>query len=167
MKFLKILFAAVLMVSMAASCGGIGDDEESNAAVDEYGHLLPDKEQTKFLEENAKKPGVKVTDSGLQYRVIKEGTGEKPGPEDQVVVHYTGKLTNGKVFDSSEERGEPATFGVNQVIKGWTEALQMMPVGSEWELVIPAELAYGSRGQSSIPPNSTLIFNVKLLEIKK
>ena len=150
-----------------AACAGSTDDEESNAVVDENGHLIADKEQVKFLEENAKKPGVKVTESGLQYRVIKEGEGEKPGPEDQVVVHYTGKLTNGKVFDSSEERGEPATFGVNQVIKGWTEALQMMPVGSEWELVIPAEIAYGSKGQGPIPPNSTLIFNVKLLEIKK
>lgn len=166
MKFLRIFLSIVLAVTLAA-CAGSADDDESNAVVDENGHLIADKEQVKFLEENAKKPGVKVTESGLQYRVIKEGEGEKPGPEDQVVVHYTGKLTNGKVFDSSEERGEPATFGVNQVIKGWTEALQMMPVGSEWELVIPAEIAYGSRSQGSIPPNSTLIFNVKLLEIKK
>ena len=166
MKLLKFLLALVLVASFAA-CSSTADDEDSNVVVDEYGHIVADKSQTEFLEQNAKKPGVKVTESGLQYRVIKEGTGEKPGPEDQVVVHYTGKLINGKVFDSSEERGEPATFGVNQVIKGWTEALQMMPVGSEWELVIPAEIAYGSRGQESIPPNSTLIFNVKLLEIKK
>jgi FKBP-type peptidyl-prolyl cis-trans isomerase len=119
-----------------------------------------------FLAANAKKDGVQTTPSGLQYRVIEEGDGASPSKENKVTVHYTGKLIDGKVFDSSIERGQPASFGVTQVIPGWTEALQMMKVGSKWELVIPADLAYGSRGQGSIPPGSVLIFEVELISIE-
>lgn len=120
-----------------------------------------------FLEENKKKEGVVTLPSGLQYEILKEGTGEKPKSTDRVKCHYHGTLINGKVFDSSVERGQPAVFGVNQVIKGWVEALQLMPVGSKWRLYIPSELAYGSQGAgNSIEPNSALIFDVELLGIE-
>ncbi len=119
-----------------------------------------------FLAENAKRPEVKTTASGLQYEVLQEGTGAKPTANDQVTVHYTGKLLDGTVFDSSVERGEPATFGVTQVIQGWVEALQMMPEGSKWKLYIPYNLAYGERGAGQvIGPYSTLVFEVELLKI--
>lgn len=119
-----------------------------------------------FLTENGKRAEVKTTESGLQYEVIKEGDGPKPTATDQVVVHYTGKLIDGTVFDSSEERGVPATFGVTQVIPGWVEALQLMTVGSTWRLFIPSALAYGPQGAGGvIGPNQTLIFDVSLLEI--
>jgi FKBP-type peptidyl-prolyl cis-trans isomerase FklB len=122
----------------------------------------------KFLAENAKKSGVKVTPSGLQYEVIKEGTGPKPTAENTVKVHYHGTTIDGEVFDSSVDRGEPATFPLNGVIKGWTEGLQLMNVGSKYKFYIPSELAYGARqaGQK-IGPNSTLVFEVELLEIVK
>jgi len=121
-----------------------------------------------FLAENKAKAGVKTTPSGLQYSVEKEGTGAKPTATDRVKVHYTGRLLDGKVFDSSVERGQPAEFGVNEVIKGWTEALQLMPVGSKWKLYIPADLAYGDRGAGpDIKPGSTLVFDVELLDIVK
>ena len=121
-----------------------------------------------YLEEFAQQPGVIVLPSGLEYKVITEGTGEIPGPTDKVRVHYTGKTIDGRVFDSSVQRGQPAEFGVNQVIPGWTEALQLMPEGSKWELVIPSDLAYGERGAGdSIAPNSTLIFEVELLKVIK
>lgn len=120
----------------------------------------------KFLEENKKRAGVITLPSGLQYEIVKEGTGAKPGPTDQVKTHYHGTLIDGKVFDSSVDRGEPITFGVNQVIKGWTEALQLMPVGSKWKLFIPADLAYGENGPPSIGPSQTLIFDVELLGIE-
>ncbi|HKJ41846.1 MAG TPA: FKBP-type peptidyl-prolyl cis-trans isomerase [Sunxiuqinia sp.] len=126
------------------------------------------KEGEEFLAKNKAKDGIKVTDSGLQYEVLKEGTGPKPKATDKVKVDYTGKLLDGTVFDSSVERGKPATFGVNQVIPGWTEALQMMPVGSKWRIYIPSDLAYGPRGAGKdIGPNSTLIFDVELLAIVK
>lgn len=119
-----------------------------------------------FLDENGKRAEVKTTASGLQYEVIKDGDGPKPASTDQVVVHYTGKLIDGTVFDSSEERGVPATFGVTQVIPGWVEALQLMNVGSTWRLFIPSALAYGPQGAGGvIGPNQTLIFDVTLLEI--
>ena len=122
----------------------------------------------KFLEENGKKEGVKTLASGLQYQVIKEGTGAKPGLTDQVSVHYHGTLIDGTVFDSSVQRGQPAAFGCNQVIPGWTEALQLMPVGSKWKLWIPSNLAYGERSPGgTIGPNETLIFDVELLSIDK
>ncbi|WP_425423308.1 FKBP-type peptidyl-prolyl cis-trans isomerase [Spirosoma luteum] len=121
-----------------------------------------------FLAENKAKTGVVTTTSGLQYTVEKEGTGPKPTATDRVRVHYTGRLLDGKVFDSSVERGQPAEFGVNEVIKGWTEALQLMPVGSKWKLYIPSELAYGDRGAGAdIKPGSTLVFDVELLDLVK
>ena len=121
----------------------------------------------KFMSDNKKKEGVKVTTSGLQYKVLKAGTGKKPGATDTVVVNYRGTLINGEEFDSSYKRNQPATLALNSVIKGWQEALQMMPTGSKWQLVIPAELAYGNRGAGSrIGPGETLIFEVELLEVK-
>jgi FKBP-type peptidyl-prolyl cis-trans isomerase FklB len=121
-----------------------------------------------FLAENKKKKGVKVTDSGLQYKVIKEGKGDKPKATDTVVVNYRGTLINGKEFDSSYSRGKPVTFAVNRVIKGWQEALQLMKVGAKWKVFIPSDLAYGERGAGgSIGPNETLVFDVELVEIKK
>ena len=120
-----------------------------------------------FLTKNATEPGVVTCTSGLQYRIIEDGDGVCPGPTASVTVHYTGKLLNGEVFDSSYKRGEPLSFPVNGVISGWTEALQMMPVGSKWELFIPSSLAYGSRGAGGlIGPNETLIFEVELLAIQ-
>ena len=121
----------------------------------------------KFLAENKAKEGVKTTESGLQYKVITEGKGEIPADTCKVKVNYKGTLIDGTEFDSSYKRNEPATFRANQVIKGWTEALTMMPVGSKWELYIPQELAYGSRDQGQIKPFSTLIFEVELLSIEK
>lgn len=120
-----------------------------------------------FLANNAKQEGVHVTASGLQYQIVKEGTGPKPGINDAVTVHYTGRLIDGTVFDSSVERGEPATFGVGQVIPGWVEGLQMMNEGSAWRLFIPSELAYGKHGTGPIKPNSTLIFDVQLIKVNK
>lgn len=117
----------------------------------------------KFLAENAKKQGVKTTESGLQYKVIKEGQGASPKATDSVVVHYEGKLLDGKVFDSSYEREMPVQFALNEVVKGWSEGVQLMKPGAKYELYIPAELAYGEKGNAGIEPNSTLIFTVELL----
>jgi FKBP-type peptidyl-prolyl cis-trans isomerase FklB len=125
------------------------------------------KEGDTFLAANKAKEGVVALPSGLQYKVITQGTGPKPTASDTVVCNYKGTLINGTVFDSSEKHGHPLTFPVNGVIKGWTEALQLMPVGSKWQLFIPASLAYGERGAGAdIPPNSTLIFDVELLSIQ-
>lgn len=119
-----------------------------------------------FMAENAQREGVKTTESGLQYEVMKMGEGATPGPDDTVEVHYSGKLLDGTEFDSSYKRGEPVTFGVGQVIAGWTEALQMMPAGSQWKLFIPPELAYGAGGAGQvIGPNAALTFEVELLSI--
>lgn len=119
-----------------------------------------------FLKSNLLKDGVKSTESGLQYTVLKQGDGAIPTANDRVSVHYTGRLIDGTVFDSSEQRGQPAEFPVNGVIRGWVEALQLMPVGSKWQLYIPQELAYGSQGAgAAIPPFSTLVFDVELLKI--
>ncbi|MBP8302632.1 MAG: FKBP-type peptidyl-prolyl cis-trans isomerase [Phycisphaerae bacterium] len=120
-----------------------------------------------FLEANAKKEGVQVLASGLQYKVLKEGTGKTPVATDRVKVHYRGTLINGTEFDSSTKGGKPVEFLVTQVIKGWIEALQLMKEGSKWELYVPAALAYGEPGRPSIPPNSVLVFEVELLEILK
>lgn len=120
-----------------------------------------------FLAKNLESDGVEETASGLQYKVVVAGDGPRPTPSDQVVVHYTGTLIDGREFDSSRRRGEPAEFGVTQVIQGWQEALQLMPVGSKWMVYIPSDLAYGPRGAGGvIGPNETLIFEVELLEIK-
>lgn len=121
----------------------------------------------KFLADNKKKKGVKTLDSGLQYKVIKEGKGPKPQASDSVVAHYKGTLIDGTEFDSSYSRGQPATFGVNQVIKGWQEILPMMSTGSKWQVYIPSDLAYGPRGAGGkIGPNETLVFEIELLEVK-
>ena len=149
--------------------------EQSDGAIKAY---LGAKEKAKgegnlkigqaFLEENKKKPGVIVTASGLQYMIMKAGTGPKPALTDKVTTHYHGTLIDGTVFDSSVERGQPASFPVSGVIPGWTEALQLMPVGSKWKLFVPANLAYGERGAGGkIGPNSTLVFEVELLSIDK
>lgn len=119
-----------------------------------------------FLTANASKPGVVALPSGLQYKILTAGTGPKPTATDQVVCNYRGTLLDNTEFDSSYKRGQPATFPVSGVIKGWTEALQLMPVGSKWQLFIPADLAYGERGQGPIEPNSVLVFEVELLSIK-
>ncbi len=124
-------------------------------------------EGAKFLAENAKKPGVKTTASGIQYEVLTEGKGEKPKESDTVTVHYVGTLIDGKEFDSSIKRNEPATFAVNAVIPGWVEVLQLMPVGSKWRVVIPSDLAYGAGGTGGeIGPNATLIFEIDLQKIE-
>jgi len=147
--------------------------QEANRVIQSYFSKQQDEMLSKnleagkaFLEENRKKEQVISLPSGLQYEVLVEGNGAKPKATDKVRCHYHGTLLNGTVFDSSVERGQPAVFGVNQVIKGWVEALQLMPIGSKWRLYIPSELAYGEQGAGgSIEPNSTLIFDVELLGI--
>jgi FKBP-type peptidyl-prolyl cis-trans isomerase FklB len=120
-----------------------------------------------FLAENAKREGIQVTESGLQYEILKTGNGPIPTREDRVMVHYHGTLTDGTVFDSSVDRGQPSTFGVTEVISGWTEALQLMPVGSKWKVYLPSNLAYGPSGRGQIiEPNSVLVFELELLEIE-
>jgi len=119
-----------------------------------------------FLADNKKKPGVVTTASGLQYKIETKGTGKIPTSNDTVVCHYRGTLINGEEFDSSYKRNEPQSFPVTGVIRGWTEALLMMPVGSKWKLAIPADIAYGERGRPGIPPNSTLLFDIELISIK-
>ena len=151
--------------------------QEAQKLLDAYFSEIESKQQAagmeqksageKFLAENAKKAGVITTASGLQYEILKEGRGQKPTATDKVKVHYEGKLINGKVFDSSYERGEPIEFELNQVIPGWAEGLTLMPVGSIFELYIPSDLAYGDRPIGEIPAGSTLIFKVELLEIVK
>lgn len=124
------------------------------------------KKGAEFMEANSSKADVITTQSGLQYRILVEGNGSKPTTDNTVEVHYEGRLIDGVIFDSSIQRGEPAQFGVTQVIPGWTEALLLMSEGSKWELVIPPELAYGPGGTGPIPPNATLIFEVELLKAK-
>ncbi|MDM8161294.1 FKBP-type peptidyl-prolyl cis-trans isomerase [Labilibaculum sp. K2S] len=151
------------------------DPQKGNAVINNYIKGLQEKigaenlvKGQKFLEENKSKEGVVVTESGLQYRIINEGDGAKPLATDKVSVHYKGTTIDGKEFDSSYKRNEPATFAANRVIKGWTEALQLMPVGSKWELFIPSNLAYGPRAMGAdIKANETLIFEVELLDIIK
>jgi len=147
--------------------------QEAQTIINDYFQQLQEKafeqnikEGKTFLAENAKRPEVKTTASGLQYEILTEGKGNTPNASDRVQVHYHGTLINGNVFDSSVSRGEPATFGVTQVIQGWVEALQLMPVGSKWKLYIPSELAYGAQGAGqSIAPHTTLVFEVELLAI--
>ena len=148
--------------------------EEANQTLQEYFSKQQEEMLNKnleigaaFLEENSKKENVVSLPSGLQYEILTEGNGPKPKATESVKCHYHGTLLDGTVFDSSVQRGEPAVFGVNQVIKGWVEALQLMSVGSKWKLFIPSNLAYGSQGAgNSIEPNSTLIFEVELLGIE-
>lgn len=148
-------------------------EEDANAMVQRFFQEAGNREAqanleegNAFLEENGKREGVTTTESGLQYEVMTEGNGAKPTTEDRVRVHYHGTTIDGTVFDSSVDNGQPAVFGVTQVIKGWTEVLQLMPVGSKWKVFIPANLAYGERGAGGdIGPNAALIFEVELLEI--
>ena len=152
---------------------GISTPEEAKKIINEFFSNLQDEiaETNKqagkeFLAENAKRSGVVVLPSGLQYEVLAEGKGRKPKVTDKVQCHYHGTLIDGQVFDSSIQRGTPAVFGVNQVIPGWVEALQLMPEGSRWKLYIPSDLAYGEQGAGgSIPANATLIFEVELIKI--
>lgn len=137
--------------------------EKDAEPVDAKGYVA---EQTKFLAENAKKEGVKTTASGLQYKVLKEGSGKQATPDSTVTVHYTGKTIDGNIFDSSVQRGEPATFPLSQVIKGWTEGVSLMKEGSKFEFYIPAELAYANQERPGIPANSALVFEVELLSVK-
>ncbi|MDE5808595.1 MAG: FKBP-type peptidyl-prolyl cis-trans isomerase [Muribaculaceae bacterium] len=149
--------------------------EEANKIIQEYLQELTAKKTAeiksvgeKFLEENKKKENVITTPSGLQYIVEKEGTGAQPTAEDEVTVHYTGKLIDGTVFDSSVSRGEPATFPLNRVIPGWTEGVQLMKEGGKYTFYIPSDLAYGPQGvPNAIPPHSTLIFEVELIKVVK
>ena len=161
----------------AASMGeeAVITEEQAQAIVQKFFEGAGEREAQKnleegnaFLEKNKAREGVTTTESGLQYEVLTAGTGEKPTATDQVRVNYHGTLIDGKVFDSSVDRGEPVVFGVSQVIPGWTEALQLMPFGSKWKIYIPAEIGYGERGAGGdIGPNAALIFEVELLEIVK
>lgn len=149
--------------------------EEAQKLINDYLQDLQKKAETmareegeRFLKENGAKEGVKTTASGLQYVVEKEGEGAQPGAEDEVTVHYTGKLLDGTVFDSSVNRGEPATFPLNRVIPGWTEGVQLMKEGAKYTFFIPSDLAYGPNGVPNvIPPHSTLIFEVELIKVNK
>jgi FKBP-type peptidyl-prolyl cis-trans isomerase FklB len=148
------------------------DQQQCMSTVQQYMQAASEKKNSKikeqsaaFLEENKKNEGVVVTASGLQYKVITKGNGKSPSANNKVTVHYTGKLVDGTVFDSSVQRGTPAEFGVTQVISGWTEALQLMKEGDKWMLYIPYNLAYGERGRPSIPPYATLIFEIELIKV--
>ena len=162
MRNLTVIF--VLVIFSVFLCGCCEKCQPTTSKTEEP---IISSDTAKFLDENKKAEGVQVTESGLQYRIIEEGTGKKPEPQETVEVHYEGKLINGQIFDSSIQRGEPISFPVQGVIQGWQEALQLMPVGSKWEVFIPAELAYGPNGAGqAIGPNETLIFHVELLNIK-
>ena len=167
----ELLFDA--LKSQHSGGGTIITVQEANEWLQDYMQKLVQEqaaaareEGVKYLADNIKRDGVKTTDSGLQYEVLTAAEGDKPKAEDNVKVHYTGKLIDGTVFDSSKERDAPATFQLNRVIPGWTEGVQLMSKGSKYRFVIPSKLAYGERGAgASIPPHSTLIFEVELLDI--
>lgn len=171
-KVLAMAMAVALMMGMA-SCNGNSTDTSSSTTEEttpDYGQQIKDNKTLgrEFMEQNAKNDSVVQTKSGLQYMILQEGNGAKPGPTDEVTVHYTGRLLDGTVFDSSVDRGEPATFPLDQVIPGWTEGLQLMSEGSKYRLFIPSELAYGSQGSGDkILPNATLIFDVELIKVNK
>jgi FKBP-type peptidyl-prolyl cis-trans isomerase FklB len=145
---------------------GSGQEEDDDDDTQNPNAMNNKAEGEAFLAENAQKPGVTTLPSGLQYEILTEGTGKKPTLRSSVTTHYHGTLPNGTVFDSSYQRGQPATFPVNGVIAGWTEALQLMPEGSKWRLYIPSDLAYGKRGAGrDIGPDSALVFDVELLKV--
>lgn len=182
---IKTLNSADFAAGVASVCDGVKPEmtfDEAKRIVNEYFAKLEAEMQAEvakqgevnrkngeaFLTENAKREGIKVTESGLQYEVLESGKGDSPKASDNVEVHYTGKLIDGTVFDSSVERGVPASFGVTQVIPGWVEALQLMHEGDKWRLYIPSDLAYGPNGAGGvIGPNMTLIFDVELLRVIK
>ena len=184
-KGIKTLNSADFAAGMASVYDGVKPEmtfDEAKRIVNEYFAKLEAEMQAEaakqgevnrkngeaFLSENAKREGIKVTESGLQYEVLESGKGDSPKASDNVEVHYTGKLIDGTVFDSSVERGVPASFGVTQVIPGWVEALQLMHEGDKWRLYIPSDLAYGPNGAGGvIGPNMTLIFDVELLRVIK
>ena len=158
--FLTAPLSLILLFLFSCSETLLNKEGKDNEAANSVGSA--------FLEKNSSRPKVVTTTSGLQYIVLKQGNGKKPSLSSTVVTHYQGEFIDGTVFDSSRQRGAPATFPVTGVIKGWTEALQLMDEGSHWRLFIPSELAYGTRGAGGgrIPPNATLIFDVELIEVK-
>jgi len=163
-----VLTGAELAVSMEDMQAAVLELQKQQQAERQVRGEKAKKEGDAYLAKNKKQKGVVELPSGVQYKVIIEGKGEKPKPTDTIVAHYKGTLIDGTEFDSSYKRGQPATFAVNQVIPGWQEILPMMPTGSKWQVVIPADKAYGARGAgANIGPNETLIFEVELLEIKK
>jgi FKBP-type peptidyl-prolyl cis-trans isomerase FkpA/FKBP-type peptidyl-prolyl cis-trans isomerase FklB len=172
---IKILASAFYEAALSGDSLFLGKtDQQLNEFVNAYfmkaqqqQSLVTKEEGDKFLAENKTKPGVITTESGLQYKVLTEGTGIKPTIEDTVLVHYTGKFLDGTVFDSSVERGEPLKFPVGGVIQGWGEGVMLMPTGSKYQFWIPSELGYGAQGNQVIKPNSTLEFEVELLEVLK
>lgn len=154
------------MQQLQEQLGGAPDEDDNNPDLDPNAMNNNKAEGEAFLAENAQKPGVTTLPSGLQYEIITEGSGKKPTLRSSVTTHYHGTLPNGTVFDSSYQRGQPATFPVNGVIAGWTEALQLMPEGSKWRLYIPSDLAYGKRGAGrDIGPDAALVFDVELLKV--
>lgn len=177
MKKLSLVIAASTLAISGASFAntanqhaGINPDQKQPLQIKPTGTATAAEKNLqageKFLAENKTKPGVKSLADGLQYKIIKAGSGKKPSVNDTVTVNYEGKLISGQVFDSSYKRGQPTTFPLTNVIPGWQEALQQMPVGSTWEIFVPPQLAYGSRGAgNAIGPNETLIFKVQLIKI--
>ena len=162
----RISLALMLAVSLPGCSDNTEQEMRHQAALK---NALNDENRVQgeqFLMENSTRPGVKPLADGMQYKVLSSGAGAMPGALDTVTVHYEGRLVDGTLFDSTWEKGEPTTFQVNKVIRGWTRALMKMKVGDEWMLYVPADLAYGARSPSaSIPPNSTLVFKVKLLDV--
>jgi len=174
MKLLAITVSCLSLMSATAMASETSTTDRTNVAASIPGDQMQTDAQKNlkagqtFLQTNKTKPGVVTLPDGLQYKIMKNGTGQKPGLTDTVTVHYAGTLIDGTEFDSSYKRNEPATFPVAGVIPGWTEALQLMPVGSTWELYIPANLAYGDQGAPpTIGPNQVLVFKVQLLDVKK
>ncbi len=162
-----LLVVLAMIFGCADSESGAKPAEQTQAGVNNTLNTSDNLERaTAFLEENAQKQGITVTSSGLQYEIISQGSGKTPTFSDTVVTHYAGRFLDGTEFDSSIQRGTPATFPVSGVIKGWTEALQLMQEGDKWRLFIPPDLAYGSAGVGPIPPDSALIFDIELIEVK-
>ena len=161
----NLLLVPLMTLLISCDGGGLGS---TNTITDEAKTTMDDNKLRgeAFLAENAKKEGVTVTASGLQYEIIASGSGATPTLSDTVETHYTGRFMDGTEFDSSVTRGQPLTFPVTGVIAGWTEALQLMQEGDKWKLYIPSKLAYGERGVGPIPPNATLIFDIELLAVK-
>ena len=169
---IALLFTIIICAGVLSSCGGKKHEPAPDNLVltvkkEEAVSKSASSEANKaFLQENMKKEGVKVTSSGLQYKVLKEGKGKSPLATDSVTVNYEGKFINGKTFDSSYDRKKPITFALNGVIRGWTEGLQLMKEGAVYEFCIPSNLAYGDQGNQNIPGGSTLIFKVELIKVK-